>query len=174
MAAFTVFFLSFPLPSLLFSPIFSYSSRVSLLSVSLSAMGYSAALAAVSPSADLGRLLPLWLLLAVSPVPRLWRWLSSLCPCFSPSSLCYGSTLRGLLSSVLALRLLFVRLLAVAVCPSLCLAVMISAACALCPLSVLLSLAAGWPYVQANSVWSICTKTPLQIWLLFKVKAGKF
>lgn len=29
----------------------------------------------------------LWLLLAVSPVPRLWRWRSSLCPCFSSSSL---------------------------------------------------------------------------------------
>lgn len=116
----------------------------------------------------------LWLLLAVSPVPRLWRWRSSLWLCFSPSSLCYGSALRGLLSSVLSLRLLSVRLLAVAVCPSLCLAVMISAACAVCPLSVLPSLAAGWPYVQANSVWSICTKTPLQIWLLFKAKAGKF
>ena len=38
----------------------------------------------------------LWLLLAVSPVPRLWRWRSSLCPCFSPSSLCYRSALRGL------------------------------------------------------------------------------
>ena len=98
----------------------SCSSRVSLLSVSLSAMGYSAALAAVSPSADLGRLLPLWLLLAVSPVPRLWRWRSSLCPCFSPSSLCYRSALRGLLSSVLALRLLSVRLLAVAVRLSVC------------------------------------------------------
>lgn len=84
----------FSLPSLL--SCLSCSSRVSLLSVSLSAMSYSAALAAVSPSADLGRLLPLWLLLAVSPVPRLWRWRSSLCPCFSPSSLCYGSALRGL------------------------------------------------------------------------------
>ena len=50
--------------------------------------------------------------------------------------------------SVLALRLLSVRLLAVAVRPSLCLAVMISTACALCPLSVLPPLAAGWPYVQ--------------------------
>ena len=67
-----------------------------------------------------------------------------------------------------------VCLLAVAVCPSLCLAVMISTACALCHLSVLPPLAAGWPYVQTNSVWSICTKTPLQIWLLFKVKVGKF
>lgn len=173
MAAFSVFFLSLPLslPSLL--SCLSCSSRVSLLSVSLSAMGYSAALAAVSPSADLGRLLSgsCWpcLQCRASGAGAFLSALASL-PLLSAT----GQRCGACRLSVLALRLLSVRLLVVVVCPSLCLAVMISTACALCPLSVLPSLAAGWPYVQANSVWSICTKTPLQIWLLFKVKAGKF
>ena len=135
-------------------------------------MGYSAALAAVSPSADLVRLLSLASAGRVSSAAPLALALFSL-----PLLLFLFSATGqrcGALSAVLALRLLSVRLLAVAVRPSLCLAVMISTACALCPLSVLPPLAAGWPYVQANSVWSICTNNPLQIWLLFKAKAGKF
>lgn len=76
--------------------------------------------------------------------------------------LCYGSTLRGF-SAVLALRLLSVRLLAVAavrlsVCHDLNRLRPLSSVCR--P-----SLAAVWPYVQANSVWSNCTKIALQIWL---------
>lgn len=172
MAAFSVFFLSFPLPSL--SSLLSLMLQPCLPAVCLPlCYGLQCRACGCLSSADLGRLLPLWLLLAVSPVPRLWRWRSSLCPCFSPSSLCYGSALRGLPS--------LCPCLASAVCPPAgrgCLSVSLSGRHDLHRLrplsSVLPPLAAGWPYVQANSVWSICTKTPLQIWLLFKVKAGKF
>lgn len=159
MAAFSVFFLSLPLslPSLL--SCLTCSSRVSLLSVSLSAMGYSAALAAVSPSADLGRLLSgfCWpcLQCRASGAGALLSVLASL-PLLSAT----GQRCGACLLSVLALRLLSVRLLAVAVCPSLCLAVMISTACALCPLSVLPSLAAGWLYVQAIPYGQFAQKLP--------------